>query len=242
MRFQHTRFRPGLTAALIGGLALSGAAAGQQSGASSRPADQDREGSTYKSYATLTGTVADAGDDQVKLDYGDGLITVDLEAFDWDQDARPIAQGERVTVFGRIDQALYDEQALRATSLYAYNRSAYYYADQDDRTAFDLGEPVFINNLMDREGTWIALSGEVVGMDGRDVTLDTGESEITVDTSQMQYDPTDAVGYLRLRPGDRISAAGFVDTDLFEERELVARSLVSLQDRRKQGRRTDRTN
>ena len=44
----------------------------------------------------------------------------------------------------------------------------------------------------------------------------------------MPYDPLDEDGYQQIEVGDRVSVTGRVDEDLFEGRELVADSVVTL--------------
>jgi len=60
-----------------------------------------------ESWISLTGDVVDSSFEQFRLDYGEGLITVEMDDWDWYDEADHVRAGDRVTVYGRMDDALY---------------------------------------------------------------------------------------------------------------------------------------
>lgn len=177
-----------------------------------------------RSWITLTGNVVDSDYERFRLDYGEGLITVEMDDWDWYDEADHILPGDRVTVYGRIDADLYEKRTIEADSVYVYDRNTYYYANDADEEGF-----VYYSNFVAiPDGTWMSVSGTVASIDGRELVLDTGVSKIQVDTINMPYNPLDEVGYQKIKKGDRISVWGRLDLDFFEKREIQADSIVTL--------------
>lgn len=181
-------------------------------------------------WVSLTGEVANTTLDGFDLDYGDGQIKVELDDWDSYDESQLIADGERVTVYGRVDNALFEERTIEAGVVYVFDRNSYIYASSADEE----GDYEFsgVENVYPylRDGHWIQLTGTVDEVDGREFTLDIGYDGLRVDTSSMPYDPMDDIGYQRIDKGDRVSVWGFMDYDLFESRELKAETIVTVRE------------
>jgi len=187
-------------------------------------ADEDPRALPDESWISLTGTVAATDVEEFTLDYGEGLITVEMDDWSWYVDELPLVVGDRVTVYDQIDDDFFEGCEIEATSIFVVDRSTYYYP-------YDVVPDVVVYSypaVVAPEGSWVSLSGTVTAIDGREFVLDTGEGVITVDTIEMAYNPLDDVGYQEIDEDDRVSVSGRLDLDLFDEREIHAESIVSL--------------
>jgi hypothetical protein len=183
------------------------------------------ENYTNKDNIAITGEIASVSPEQFTIDYGDGLITVEMDDWDWFDEATRFAPGEKVTVYGNIDDEIYELRTIEASSVYAYNRNTFYYAndaDEEDYYTYNL----YPNTAMD--GSYISVSGMVTEIDDREITLDTGVSEITIDTDEMAYNPLDNVGYQQVDIGDQLFITGELDVNFFDENEIEASFITSL--------------
>lgn len=72
------------------------------------------------------------------------------------------------------------------------------------------------------------VSGLVTSIDGRVFTIDTGERELKVDTTLLPYNPMDDVGFQQVQEGDWVRASGDLAMNTFEDREIMAESVVKL--------------
>ena len=179
------------------------------------------------SYISIGGTVTRVAPASFLLDYGDGSITVEMD--DWDNfgDAWAIDDGDRVTVYGRVDDDLYEISTIEAGSVYVENMNTYFYAsaaDEESLGAWTVHAPVELGEV-----ELIGQVEQVMGEEGRFV-LDNGLTAITVDTGPMLYDPLDEEGSQRIEKGDRVSVIGDIDYDFIEGRELEAATVMTIVD------------
>jgi hypothetical protein len=79
----------------------------------------------------------------------------------------------------------------------------------------------------------VQLTGEVTSVSGREFTIDTGKRKVQVDTRMMPYNPMDEAGYQQVEKKDWVTVSGDVDYDIFEQREIMAESIVTLIDNSK---------
>lgn len=181
-----------------------------------------------RDWITLTGDVTATRAEAFTLDFGEGMITVEMDDWDWYDEANRIRAGEKVTVYGRIDDGWYEARTVEADMVYAHERDTFFHASDADEegdyrhyayTPYPLAAP---------EGTWLSLAGTVTKIDGRELMLDTGLREVQIDTDPMEYNPLDDVGYQQVDVGDRIFVSGRVDLGYFERDELQAHSITSL--------------
>lgn len=101
------------------------------------------------------------------------------------------------------------------------------YASAKDEEG-DYATTVWVNApLVDSSYT---VQGTVSGTDDDSFTLDTGARELTVETEDRVYDPLDDVGYQKIEKGDVVSVTGNLDSGLFGDQEVEARTVTTLFD------------
>jgi len=183
------------------------------------------------SHITISGTVASPASDRFTLDYGDGTILVEMD--DWDNfgEAHGLMDGDKVTVFGRIDDDFFEVAKIEAGSVYVENLNAYFYANSADEEsmAYDARfwtapAPVVISST--------TLTGTVESVDpmGDEFTLDIGGASVTVDTADLGYDPLDKTGFQQIGMGDYVHVSGAMDYEFVDGKVFDAISLVTLID------------
>ncbi|MBB4286527.1 hypothetical protein [Roseospira goensis] len=178
-------------------------------------------------WITLSGTVVGVAPSSFTLDYGDGVILVEMDDWDSDADAFGLVDGDTVTVYGEVDQNLFAASTIEAQSVYVQDLNTYFYASSADEEGAD---------------TWVT-SGPVVVSEARvnglvtavteseqSFVLDVGPGDITVETDLLDYNPLDDKGFQQIEEGDRVSVAGLMDNDFIEGRVLEATSVVTLVD------------
>ena len=177
------------------------------------------------SWISISGTVTEADADMFMLDYGDGLITVEMDDFDTYGDAYAIMEGDNVVVFGRIDDDLYELRTIEAGSVFVENLNTQFYAspaDEEDIGFLTVTVPVVPNKT--------TIKGTVVDIDEdiEEFTVETANREIVVDAGKLEYNPFDDEGFHQLYLGNRVSVTGTMGADFFEGQRLQADSIVSL--------------
>lgn len=189
-----------------------------------------------QSYISITGTVASIASVKGKgftLDYGDGVIAVEADDWDYDDDSAGLYPGERVTVRGLIDDDLFETRSIEANSVYAHGRNTYYYASSADEEdiVYNTYPPYFPS-----EGSWVTVTGEVESVDSDDKTfeLSTTFNQFEVQVDELSYNPLDKIGLQQLKPGDRVSVTGTLDKDFFDQDDIHASSIVTLSNGKKQ--------
>lgn len=175
----------------------------------------------------LSGTVVSSTNDAFVLDYGEGLITVEMDDWDWYEEGWSIINGDKVIVNGRIDDDLMEKRTIEAASVFVKGLNTYYFADpadeEVDQFVISYSSPPAI-----LDGNWMSVSGTVKNIEDRTFMLNTGKGKIRVDTRTMNYNPLDDVGYQIIIPGDRVSVSGKLDLDLFEKQEIEASTIITL--------------
>ncbi|MDZ7791443.1 MAG: NirD/YgiW/YdeI family stress tolerance protein [Xanthomonadales bacterium] len=211
MRFHKTILTTSIAAILMSGSVLA----------------EDPESKPDDTWISLSGSVASAQSDQFMLDYGEGEITVEMD--DWDSygDAWPLEEGDEVTVYGEVDDALYEEDKIEASSVYVDGLDTFFYASAADEE--EIGEWSLDTNAEFGDLTYIG-TVETVSPVTDSFTIDTGAQELTVFTGRLLYDPLDDEGFQKIEPGDRVSVEGKVDSDFFGKSDLFADSIVTLSD------------
>lgn len=173
------------------------------------------------SWISLSGTVKAVTADAFTLDYGKGMITVEMDDGDRDADAYKLIEGDMVTVNGVIDDGLFETRTIEASSVYVEKLDTYFYAsaaDEEGDAFVTYWSPVVVSRTV--------VQGTVTEVNDEEFVLNTGARSITVEVEEMPYNPLDDEGYQKVDVGDRVSVTGTMDYDLFEGRELVADSLV----------------
>ena len=174
------------------------------------------------SWISISGTVETVSPDEFTLDYGDGIITVEMDDGDRDADAAVLEMGDEVTVSGLIDDDFMELATIEASSIYVEELGTTFYASAvDEEDAFVTVSPVVVVGDMVVQGVVTSVTDEAF-------TLDNGPREITVTVEEMGYDPLDDEGYQKVETGDLLSVSGHIDADLFEGGEMVAETILEL--------------
>jgi uncharacterized protein YdeI (BOF family) len=172
------------------------------------------------SFISINGTVQSAKADSFVLDYGDGIITVEMDDWDWYREGYKLLNGDNVTVYGRIDDDLFEVAKIEASSVYVKGLNSFFFANDADEEDF-----AYVNFVAPMTA---AINGEVQEINGREFTVDTGTGALSVDTSSMPYNPLDKEGYQRVEKGDRVSVVGALNPGFFSEREIEADAVMTL--------------
>ena len=193
-------------------------------GASAQDPYEEPDGS----YISLSGTVTSSDADSFMLDYGEGMVFVEMDDWDWYGDAYGILPEDEVTVYGYVDDDLYETTSIEASSVYVEDLNTYYYASGADEESVN-----YIST------TWYdydyTVTGIVDSVSGREFTIDTGTRQMTVDTMQLGYNPLDDEGFLKIEKGDRVTVYGDLMLSVFDDREISAEALVKLEDDARSG-------
>lgn len=181
------------------------------------------------SWITLSGTVTSTAAETFTLDYGGGLVTVEMDDWDWYEEDGEILSGDKVTVYGEVDDDTFENTKIEASSVYVENLGTYFFASAADEENFnDLDVtptvPVDVGDL--------TITGTVESVDGREFTIDSAAQRMKVDTTFMSYNPMDDEGYQKIDKGDLVTVTGNTEYDTFEKQELMAESVVTLADDR----------
>jgi uncharacterized protein YdeI (BOF family) len=171
-------------------------------------------------WITVTGPVGQVTPDRFMIDYGAGMIPVEMDGFAADSAAR-LRAGDWVTVSGRIDDALWERRSIEASSVYSSRLQERLRASARDDEGDVLGY-----TLIDTpdQGEWVGVTGEVVStsMDGSSAVIDTGPMTLRMDLTGLSTP-------MLADRGDWISVYGRLDdADLWDARELEAVSVVIL--------------
>lgn len=193
---------------------------------------QDPKEIPDRGWISLSGEVTATHPEQFTLAYGedDSTITVEMDDWDWYDEASQVGAGEKVTVYGRIDDGLYEARTIEADSVYVADRNTFFYASDIDEEGDYFAYPHFMYGYYATapDGTWMTVSGKVTEVDGREFTLDNGYRHVQIDTDEMAYNPMDDEGFQKIRKGHRVSVSGELDVGFFEDDELKAVSIVTL--------------
>lgn len=174
------------------------------------------------SWISIDGTVDAVSMNAFMLDYGSGVITVEMDDGDRDADGYKLVPGDEVTVSGRIDDDLFETASIEASSVYVKNLGTYFTASAID------DEDAFFAYLSPLDASEVMLLGTVTDVSGNEFTIDSGATEITVETREMPYDPLDDEGYQKIEVGDYVSVSGDIEFDLLEGRKIVAETVSTI--------------
>ncbi|WP_085919997.1 DUF5666 domain-containing protein [Halomonas sp. CSM-2] len=174
-------------------------------------------------WINLSGTAVDTGPSSFILDYGQGTITVEMDDWSWfEKDGYGLIEGDKVTVYGKVDDGLAEAAKIEAGSVYVESLGSYFYADSADE------EDLLYNVVTPIVPGYTELTGTVTSTSEFEFTIDTDLQQMTIDTTSLSYDPLDEKGYQQINEGDLVTVTGDLDTDLMENMELMADSIVIL--------------
>jgi uncharacterized protein YdeI (BOF family) len=177
------------------------------------------------SFISISGTAVNPGNDGFFLDYGTGTVYVEMDDWDWYDESKNLLDGDKVTVYGDIDDDVLETTKIEAGSVYVESLGTYFYANStDEESATDF---TWVDYTPLTAG-YTTLRGTVESKVGRNFTIDIGIQDITVDTATMSYNPLDDAGYQQVDVGDYVRVSGMMDYDFWEGRELEATSVITL--------------
>lgn len=166
----------------------------------------------------LSGEVTAVSAGSFLLDYGDGVITVEMDDGDRDADAYKLLPGDKVSVSGTIDDEFFETTTIEAGSVYVESIDSYFYASprDNDTVLFTASLPLTVSEA--------TVQGTVTSVDPltEEFTIDTGLNKLTVEVDEMDYNPLDEEGYQQVQVDDVVSVSGQIDNDLFEGRVFEA--------------------
>lgn len=175
-------------------------------------------------WITLSGEVKTVAPDSFILDFGSGLITVEMDDGDRDADGYKLVPGDKVTVNGIIDDDLFETTTIEASSVYVEKLGTYFFAsavDEED-PYIEFVTPVIISS--------VTVRGIVTDVDEHEFKIDNASRTITVDVQKMLYNPLDDAGYQKIEVGDIVRARGTIEKSFFDENEIIAESVIKLYD------------
>lgn len=190
----------------------------------STAAAQEAETAPDDTWVSISGTVTSTTPDSFRLDYGSGIITVEMDDFDFYPDGRGLMENDQVIVYGVVDDDMFEARTIEASTVYVENLGTSFYAnpaDEEDFASWTIVEPIVVGRM--------EVTGTVTSVTGREFTVDTGVRQVQVDTASMPFDPTDDTGFLQIEEGDLVKVGGEIDDSLFDERELSADWIVKLE-------------
>lgn len=180
------------------------------------------ERKTDGEFVTISGKVTTVAPDFFKVKMRDETILVEMDDYDWDADGYKLALGDRVVVTGVVDHDFLEKKKIEAGSVYVKNINSYFYANSDDEEDYPYVSTTYFMMSELPDNASVDLKGRVVEVDGREFVLDTGFRKVTIDTSDLIYNPMDDKGYTQVDLGDRLRVTGLVDDQFFDGKEIMA--------------------
>ncbi len=175
-------------------------------------------------WISISGTVDSTEKDAFTLDYGDGLVTVEMDDGDRDADGYKLVEGDKVTVNGRVDDDLFELTKIEASSVYVENIGTYFFASANDEedAVVPITSPVVVSTTV--------LRGTVSDVDENSFQINNGSRQIKVDIDEMAYDPLDDEGYQQISEGDVVRVTGYMDHELIDGQVFDAQYVTTLVD------------
>lgn len=205
-----------LAVSIASAIALGSTVSSAQSEDSSNMLENIKEDTSI----TLSGAVVEAREDEFDLVVGGQTLTVEVEDDIRDGGAYTLLPGDRVTVAGRVDDDLFEGKELKANALHIDKLDTTFIIDEDYADKHGM---VFGQNL----GDYITVAGHVttVHPDDGEFRIHADIGDFTVEVDELDDNPLDDEGYMKISAGDSVLIDGKVDDDWLEGREIVASSI-----------------
>lgn len=198
-------------------------------GAMALPATaQDPDELRDESWITMSGTVTSVSDHEFELDYGVGVIRVEMDDWNDDADARVLREGNMVTVTGKFEDEIFETTSIEAATVYVKELDKHFYANPQDEE----GDPgaTFSDRMITApqpfEASTTTVIGTVKSVEGHQFTIDAGIRELTIDTSQLETAAMDSEDQVEV--GDRVRVTGKIGADFFDGQRLAADTVTTL--------------
>lgn len=176
---------------------------------------QNFETKPDQTWVSVTGEVASAGDNSFVLDYGEGLITVEMDDWEWYvEEGEGLLAGDDVTVYGEVDDDFAENAKLEASSVYVENLDSYFYASAADEESGEAN--VSLDVIAMDPLSPVDVNGTVTKVDKStdEFVIDSGLQEVAVDVSKMSTDILDDTGFQQIEVGDYVSVSGEFTDDI----------------------------
>jgi len=178
-------------------------------------------------WVSMTGEITAIMNDEFMLDHGDGLVVVEMDDWLGAEDISQLNSGNQVEVTGEVDHDMMEARTIEAARVYSEATDTFYYASPiDEEAGLGLNRTIVPGFTLPESAVTVA--GEVTAIDGRMLTLDLGQSEVTVDTTELPYNPVDKVGFPQVQTGDMIQASGNLIASFFQEGVVEAEALTMI--------------
>ena len=174
---------------------------------------------------TLSGTVVEARDDEFDLRVGEQVVTVDIEDDIRDGGAYTLMQGDKVTVSGQIEDHFFQDKELEANALHVAKLNTTFIVDEDYADDYGMVSGKSMDDSIEVTGTVISVSPDDEQFRIRAEKM----GEYTVEVDELDDDPFDDDGYMKIQQGSRVQITGEIDSDWMEGRELEANSINVVQ-------------
>ena len=164
--------------------------------AATSPRIEGRDGS----WITISGRVISPLPNQFALDYGSGVVTVEMDdRSPLYQEAQMLRRGDRVVVTGRIDDNLYRDRTIEARSVFVPKINKRFFASaEDEENLAALGE------ARATPEHYVDLVGTVTAREADRLVMAAGGQALHVDLSGLPRQPRST----SIAPGDRIYVWG----------------------------------
>jgi len=174
------------------------------------------------SWISINGVVRSVSSEAFNLDYGDGIVTVEMDGDNREKDAYKLMPGDKVKVRGRIDADQHERTSIEANVVYVEKNKTFLHASsRDDEDHVDqMAKPGVISETV--------LVGLVTDVDEHEFTLDAAGQSLTVDVQAMTYNPLQGARFGTIEVGNIVQVTGRVNRGFFDRRELVAESVTKL--------------
>ncbi|GAB5498539.1 MAG: hypothetical protein PsegKO_08500 [Pseudohongiellaceae bacterium] len=215
MRLRNTALATAVAIGSIGGTLGAASAQAQDPNPYMRADD---------TWISISGTVDNVARDAFGLDYGNGMITVEMDDGDRDADAYALLAGDEVTVNGLVDDDFFETTTIEASSVYVDKLDTYFYAsavDEEDWTVW-YNYPVDFGQ--------VTIQGMVTEVNGSDFVINDAGLAFEVGVDKMAYNPLDDEGYQKIEVGDVVRVTGSMDSSIFDDDALEASAIMTLQD------------
>lgn len=224
MRYRtHAAFL--ITVLLFGGPALAAAE-------ETDPQGDGEQSETYlgpdESWIRITGRAVETGAETFMLDYQDGKAFVEVDSEGPSFANTEILDGDWVTVYGKVDKGTFETTTIEAERIYAQRLEKWVYASAEDEEKRDLELGVRTYEPTSPALSAVSITGTVREVEEEQFTLSTGGGELTVDTSELNYDALDDRGVQQLEPGKLVTVTGIPANRTLKSRHLNARYIIEM--------------
>lgn len=178
-----------------------------------------------ESWIAISGKAVDAEEARFTLDYGSGKVAVEMADQRWYYENNDVLEGKRVTVYGQVEDETYDSATIDARSVYVEDLGTYFYTDPGANGSPDPSLDIRPESTI-TEGS-MSLTGTIASIQNNTFKLATGSRQMTVDISELDYDPF-SEGYQHLEVGDVVTVAGTIGEGTFKHRKLTAETIVAI--------------